>query len=262
MAIALPPTPIAANASHEESDEHAEEHAPLIAETEQASDVGRAPPKADLEHRYGDNASLPIAFGAAVLILLLTWAIVFASNPFALGWFFYHPVLQTASLLAFTYGIVTLQPTAHADTKAAGLSRHQRAMLLLGFPAITFGVFAMWLNKTVHGAAHATTWHGVFGYMTISWMVIHVLIGGGSVWFDGRLLGGSSRAKRAWKYHRLSGYLLFPMLLFTIHLAGSWSDWVTMSSLYAIRVVAYDIAPLVLFAAILSRVRLSKMKIL
>lgn len=111
--------------------------------------------------------------------MLLTWAIVFASNPFALGWFFYHPVLQTASLLAFTYGktawtfsegnlrssslvgIVTLQPTAHADTKAAGLSRHQRAMLLLGFPAITFGVFAMWLNKTVHGAAHVTTWHGV-----------------------------------------------------------------------------------------------------
>lgn len=56
-------------------------------------------------------------------------------------------------------------------------------------------------------------------------------------------------------HYRLSGYLLFPMLLFTIHLAGSWSDWVTMSSLYAIRVVAYDIAPLVLFAAILSRVR-------
>lgn len=70
MAIALPPTPIAANASHEESDEHAEEHAPLIAETEQASDVGRAPPKADLEHRYGDNASLPIAFVSSTHSLL------------------------------------------------------------------------------------------------------------------------------------------------------------------------------------------------
>ena len=69
MAIALPPTPIAANAGHEESDEHTEEHAPLIAETEQGSRVGRAPPKADQEHRSGDNASLPIAFVSSTVSL-------------------------------------------------------------------------------------------------------------------------------------------------------------------------------------------------
>lgn len=33
-------------------------------------------------------------------------------------------------------------------------------------------------------------------------MVLQVALGGGSVWFNGRLFGGNPRAKMLWKYHR------------------------------------------------------------
>jgi len=212
------------------------------------------------ERRWGDNVAQMAAMFGAIAIVICTWVIVFSNKPFTLGWFFWHPILQSLSIMFFTFGITTLQPTALPSTKAAGLALHQRAMFYLGFPAILLGVSAMWLNKYIHAAPHATTWHGVFGYVTISWMVIQVLIGGCSVWFDGRLLGGNPRAKMVWKYHRLSGYLLFPLLLMTVHLGGGWSDWVTMNSLYALRFLAYTIGPIVLFVGLFARIRPSKMR--
>ncbi len=57
-------------------------------------------------------------------------------------------------------GILTLQPTSQPKTKAAGLGRHQIAMIT-GFLALGLGSSAMWYNKESHGAPHITTWHGV-----------------------------------------------------------------------------------------------------
>ena len=62
---------------------------------------------------------------------------------------------------ARTPGIVTLQPTADPQSKAAGLARHQIAIIVLAFPTIVLGTSFMIYNKVSHEAPHFTSWHGV-----------------------------------------------------------------------------------------------------
>jgi len=54
---------------------------------------------------------------------------------------------------------------------------------------------------------------------------------------------------------RLSGYILFPVLLFTAHLGGGWSTWVTDNSGPFVRLLAYSIAPFIVLAGVYSRIR-------
>ncbi len=58
-----------------------------------------------------------------------------------------------------------------------------------------------------------------------------------------------------WKYHRLSGYLLLPFLLTTVHLGGAWSTWMTANNAFVVRLVVYTLAPLGILASLYSRVR-------
>ena len=106
------------------------------------------------------------------------------------------------------------------------------------------------------------------------WIVLQVFLGIGSVWFDGRLFGGNPRAKLVWKYHRcaaihfalllkpfisrccrLSGYLLFPLLLLTAFLGGLWSHFVTRNTVLPVRIILFGVAPLCALIAVLVRIR-------
>jgi len=260
-AIALTPTPKTETFAHDEPNE-GEENDPLISE-DPAEDSQRVVLDSDNvrpEGRMGDNVAQIAAYVAAGVFLLGTWLLAFVSNPVNLGWFFWHPILQSLSICLLAYGIVTLQPTSQPRTKAAGLARHQYAILCGSYPALLLGTLAIWWNKSLHGARHATTWHGILGYISVFWVVVQVFVGIGSVWFDGRLFGGNPKAKLVWKYHRLSGYLLFPLLLFTVFLGGLWSHFSTRNTVLAVRIVLFGVAPLVLLVAVYMRVRLSKMK--
>ncbi|KAI8998786.1 hypothetical protein BD414DRAFT_133868 [Trametes punicea] len=215
------------------------------------------------EVRRGDVPAMWAALISTAVFLISTWAITLANRPTSLGLFFFHPLLQSLATATFAYGILTLQPTSQAKTKAAGLTRHQLAILALGVPAITLGTVAIVYRKYLHEHPHFTTWHGTIGIVSIVWMVVQIILGGGSVWFGGRLFGGNPRAKLLWKYHRhsrLSGYLLFPLFLLAAYLGGAWSTWSTSNSAYVVRLLAYTISPIVLFAAILFRMRTSKMQ--
>lgn len=81
------------------------------------------------------------------------------------------------------------------------------------------------------------------------------MIGAGSVWFGGAAFGGGHRAKLVWKYHRLSGYLLLLFLLTTVHLGGAWSTWMSENTAFVVRLVAYTLAPVGIFASVYSRIR-------
>ncbi|KAI9569040.1 hypothetical protein HD554DRAFT_2021107, partial [Boletus coccyginus] len=186
---------------------------------------------------------------------LSTWAIIFTNDPTSLGWFAFHPLLQSLAIGCFTYGISTLQPTSQPHTKAAGLQRHQIATIYIGVPLILAGGLAIFLQKNSHGAPHFTTWHGTFGIITVAWIVVQALVGGSTVWFGGAVWGSGMKAKAMWKYHRLSGYILFPLLLFTAHLGGGRSTWVTDNSGPFVQLLAYSIAPLVVLAGVYSRIR-------
>ncbi|EIW85386.1 hypothetical protein CONPUDRAFT_118197 [Coniophora puteana RWD-64-598 SS2] len=213
------------------------------------------------EGRNGDYLAMLVATAAITTLVGLTWLILLGSGPFSLGLFAWHPFLQCLAIACFTYGIITLQPTSQPKTKVAGLQRHQTGMFLLGFPSILLGTAAIFFRKSLHGASHFTTWHGTFGIIAMVWLVGQILLGGASVWFDGMALGGGMRAKKVWKYHRLSGYVLFVLLLLTAFLGGSSSTWSVNNSPVIIRVLAYWIAPPVVIGALALRIRTSKMKL-
>lgn len=84
---------------------------------------------------------------------------------------------------------------------------------------------------------------------------MQIAVGGGSVWFGGAAFGGGMKAKLIWRYHRISGYILFPLLLLTANFGGLYSHWGTKYLSLPIRVIAYLIAPLVILVAVYIRVR-------
>jgi len=222
--------------------------------------MGREEQLLKLEDRPGDSTAKWGALLSALIIFISTAVVIFSNDPKSLGWFAYHPPLQTLAVVFFTYGILTLQPTSQPATKAAGLDRHQLAMLLLGFPALCLGTFSIIYKKWPYADDYIPSWHGTFGYVSIIWIVLQILGGGGSVWFGGAAFGGGARAKAIWKYHRLSGYVLLPLLLVTVHLGGARSAWATAYIPYLIRTIVYTLTPGLLLISVYRRTRSWKMQ--
>ncbi|KAI0340499.1 hypothetical protein BDW22DRAFT_1430657 [Trametopsis cervina] len=211
------------------------------------------------EGRRGDIPARTIAFASVVTILIVTWFATLTSGT-SFRWFSWHPLLQSLSITLFSYGILTLQPTSQAKSKAAGLTRHQLAMIVLGFPSAFLGYSAIYATKVSHDRPHFTTWHGIFGLLSFIAMLVQIILGGGSVWFNGALFGGNPGAKLLWKYHRAVGYVAFTLMLITLHLGGAWSSWANEHIAFIARVLAYSFAPVALALAICFRVRTSKMQ--
>lgn len=213
------------------------------------------------EGRPGDGPGLTATVAAMSFTVAFTMLVILTSGPFSLSWFAFHPPLQVLAIGLFTYGILTLQPTNQPKTKAAGLTRHQLYMFLIGTPSILAGTWVIYYNKNVNGRAHFTTWHGFFGILTVFWLLGQIFVGAGSVWFGGALFGGGMQAKSCWKYHRASGYVLYLTFLFVLHLGGAWSSFSSSNSSPFIRFLAYSMAPIITLIGVYSRTRLSKMKL-
>ncbi|VDC07143.1 unnamed protein product [Peniophora sp. CBMAI 1063] len=210
------------------------------------------------EYRQGDTIAGLAAGGAAALIFTTSLLLIALNNPFALSWFTWHAPSNTLSLLVLVLAVAQLQPTANPRTKAAGLSRHW----LGAAPAIllvVLGTAAMFTNKVIHDASHFTTWHGLCGIIVTALLVAQAAFGASTVFFDGKVWGGSAKAKIWWKYHRLSGYIVIPLMLLTIHLGGAWSTWVQMHTAFIVRLFAYTLAPIVVACGLVARIRPSKM---
>ncbi|KAG6874308.1 hypothetical protein C0995_001533 [Termitomyces sp. Mi166 len=237
---------------------------PSVPGEQQQSLMGQEEQVQKPEGRQGDFTAKCIA----LVLAIVTWFAIVANNPASAGWFAFHPTLQTLALVLFTYGIVTLQPSSQPKTKTAGLCRHQAAIFFVGFPAIVLGTSAIAYNKWIYNKEHMTTWHGTFGYLSLTWILLQVGLGGGSVWFKGAAFGGEAKAKALWKYHRwasqpstpkLSGYILFSTLMFTASLGGYWSRGNTVVPSGFLLFVAYIAAPLLAVIGVIVRIRSPKM---
>ncbi|KAI9637237.1 uncharacterized protein MKK02DRAFT_24354 [Dioszegia hungarica] len=181
----------------------------------------------DLLPQPRDRAAMYLLGIGIALFLPLTWYLVFSQDLKALGWFAPHPLLQSLAITAFLLAIFPLQPPTPSSSavRTSRFQLHQRWMYALALPALAVGTAAMWWNKHVHGAPHFTTWHSWFGAATVIWVLLQAALGSAASHFGGKLLGGPARAKKVYKYHRLSGYLLVAMLVGTAHLGGAHSTW-------------------------------------
>ncbi|RUS14458.1 eukaryotic cytochrome b561-domain-containing protein, partial [Endogone sp. FLAS-F59071] len=155
---------------------------------------------------------------------LALFAITLYSTIFSTGWslFSWHPTLMGIFLIAVNEGILTLQPTTTKAEKESGLNYHRFIMPAGYFAAI--GAFAaIYYNKSTHGAAHFTSTHGKLGITTISYLLVQILFGAATIYAPA-LFGGVNQAKALYKYHRLSGYLVFVLVWVTAQY-GVHSDW-------------------------------------
>ncbi|QRV74767.1 cytochrome b561 domain-containing protein [Ceratobasidium sp. AG-Ba] len=189
-----------------------------------------------------------------------TWYSVFiASDVKKLGFFAAHPPLQTLAVLMFAMGILTLQPTLSAGSKAAGRTRHQIYQLGLGIPFILIGSISIIYHKQKMGWAHFASLHSRVGLATLILLVLQAVAGAASLWGKGAAVGGEERGKALWKWHRLSGYIVFPMLLLTIALGGYSTMWAKFHVPRTERIIVYIVAPIMTAIALWARARIHKM---
>ncbi|WWC71712.1 uncharacterized protein I206_105670 [Kwoniella pini CBS 10737] len=208
-----------------------------------------------------DKLALGSIGAGLVLVLGTTWYLVFSGDLKAMGWFAVHPPMQSLAITAILLGITPLQPpSTNSSIKQNRFKSHQSIMLGLALPILTIGSLAMVYNKYIHGSSHFTTWHGKLGLISIIWIITQAFIGASSVWFNGKLFGGKENAKKVYKYHRLSGYLLITLMLFTIYLAGIHSDWANGRKHLNLRILAYYVGLPLIWIGLEVRSRPSKMK--
>lgn len=100
-------------------------------------------------------------------------------------------------------GIVPIQPpTPSAASRESRFTKHQILILRITMPLILLGSAAIWWNKARRSAAHFRTWHGVFGLVSVAWMVGQAGMGVGMAWYGKEMFGSEVKAKKMYKYHR------------------------------------------------------------
>ncbi|KAB5585815.1 eukaryotic cytochrome b561-domain-containing protein [Coniochaeta sp. 2T2.1] len=155
-----------------------------------------------------------IALAGGLLLVAVIWAGVFLHPLLPLV--SPHPLLQSAGLLTSTLAILVLQPTWSPDTKRKGQYAHA-ALNLLSFLIYVSGVSVILVNKHRSTDPHPH-FHSAHGYMGVISAVL--LVGqyavGTAMWAVPGVFGGEERARKVWKYHRMSGYVIYLLLLGTV----------------------------------------------
>lgn len=165
-------------------------------------------------HPYLANTPLGTALisqAGIILLLLLIFSAIFL-HPLSL--FSFHPVLNISALALVTQAIIILQPTHTAPQKTSGTHVHAA---LLGVASLAFAAAftVIEYNKFDHRAEHFTSAHGRLGLTTYILLLLQALVGVTQFFVPG-LYGGVEKAKRVYKWHRASGYLVLLLMLVTV----------------------------------------------
>ena len=153
-----------------------------------------------------------VAQAGAFLLLGVVWAAIFL-NPL-IPLFSPHPLLQSLGVFTLVQAILILQPTWTSAEKAIGQRAHA-SLNLLSFLLFTAGIAIIETNKIKNNGVHFHSVHGYLGVITGAVLLLQYTFGF-LMWGVPGVFGGAENAKALWKYHRISGYTLFPLLLATV----------------------------------------------
>ncbi|CAD6445480.1 ddfba0c9-58e8-4ab4-bf2a-cabf86f5da26 [Sclerotinia trifoliorum] len=189
--------------------------------------LGRA---GDASQQEGRPLIWNLALGTAIitqtgLLLLIAhvWASIFLS-PTGLILFSAHPLLNSGGLLFLTQGILILQPTHTAAQKRQGTLTHA-GFNSVALSLLVAGLVVIEVNKFAHRGIHFESAHAILGLTTYILLLLQSLIGT-TQYFTPTLYGTPSpqNAKKIYKYHRASGYLILLLMLATIA-AATWTPF-------------------------------------
>jgi cytochrome b561 len=117
-------------------------------------------------------------------------------------------------LLLVAQSALILQPTYTAEQKRQGTLVHAA---LNNFALLCFisGLVMIELNKFKHNGIHFESPHAILGLITYILLFLQAAVGV-TQYFTPQLYGGVDNAKKLYKYHRMSGYFLFTLMLVTV----------------------------------------------
>lgn len=163
-------------------------------------------------------------------------------------------LLNSAGVLLIAQGALILQPTHTASQKRVGTYIHA-AFNDLGVSALIAGLIVIEVNKYKNGLPHLESPHAILGIITYVLLILQALVGF-TQYFVPQLYGGEDNAKKVWKYHRASGYVVFTLALATVAAATQTSY---NKNVLDIKLWAVLVASVITLAGILPRIKKQKL---
>ncbi|KAI7875605.1 hypothetical protein K492DRAFT_173199 [Lichtheimia hyalospora FSU 10163] len=200
-----------------------------------------------------DKASV-IVLNAGLLLFIGLVVSVLVRIPFNL--FTYHPIFMTLFIICCTEGVVLLQPTRTPQEKKRGL-RHHAIVQAIGYTSAIVGFTTIVYNKVVSDKEHFTSLHGQLGLALFCYLFCQSLFGLLISYLPTLVFGNVATAKRLWKFHRMTGYLLLVLVWLTAQL-GVRADYM-INNLWSDKLMwLHWVALLLVAVGVVARIRLWK----
>ncbi|KAF3491205.1 putative Cytochrome b561 [Arthroderma uncinatum] len=209
----------------------------------------------DVTQAEDQNIFINLVTGTAALaqvgILIiagLVWSGIFTHE---LIFFSPHPLLNSVAVLLTVQAILIVQPTKTASQKRAGALTHFGFLAIANLAFIS-ALIIIEINKESHPETRFSSVHGVLGLITYIIIFLQAAVGVAQYFFPEEVFGSVENGKKIYKWHRVSGYVLFVLELVVI-IAATKTDY-NVTTLH-IGFWPVTIASALTFAGVVARVK-------
>lgn len=159
-----------------------------------------------------------------------------------------------AGIVLLVQASLILQPTHTQKQKQLGTYIHA-TLVNLGLLSLLAGFIIIEINKNGHPGTHLISVHSILGLITYIFLLIQWFVGA-TQFFYPQLYGSVEKAKSIYKYHRISGYVIFAMLTATV-CAATWTDY----NLMILKIHHWSVitASVILLAGLYARIKKQKL---
>jgi hypothetical protein len=185
------------------------------------------------------------------ILVALIWSGIF-SHPLIL--FSSHPLLNSSGILLITQAALILQPTHTSEQRRLGTLIHA-TLANIGMLCLLAGFIVIEVNKSKSHRAHFESPHSIMGMITYILILIQSIVGVLQFFYP-HVLGGEEKAKKVYKYHRMSGYVIFVLATATI-CAATWTEY----NMMVLKIHHWSVitASVILLAGLMARIQKGKL---
>ncbi|KAK2882684.1 hypothetical protein FQN49_000116 [Arthroderma sp. PD_2] len=183
-------------------------------------------------------------------IVGLVWSGIFTHD---LIFFSPHPLLNSVAILLTVQGILIVQPTKTPSQKRIGALTHFGILATANLAFIS-ALIIIEINKQSHPETRFSSVHGILGLITYIIIFLQAVVGVAQYFFPVTVFGSVDNGKKIYKWHRVSGYVLFVLELAVV-IAATKTDY-NVKTLH-IGFWPVTIASLLTFAGVVARIKRS-----